>query len=64
MPAIALGRIKVIGHRITGNRRQCAPGAGWEFVHVAIDDASRMAYAEVLPNERSPPRLWGTELRP
>lgn len=49
-----LGRIKVIGHRITGNRRQCAPGAGWEFVHVAIDDASRMAYAEVLPNERSP----------
>jgi transposase InsO family protein len=49
-----LGRIEVIGHRITGNRRQCAPGAGWEFVHVAIDDASRMAYAEVLPNERSP----------
>ena len=49
-----LGRIKVVGHRITGNRRQCAPGAGWEFVHVAIDDASRMAYAEVLTNERSP----------
>lgn len=49
-----LGRIKVIGHRITGNRRQCAPGAGWEFVHVAIDDASRLAYAEVFPNERSP----------
>jgi len=49
-----LGRIKVIGHRITGNRKQCAPGAGWEFVHVAVDDASRLAYAEVLPNERSP----------
>jgi transposase InsO family protein len=48
-----LGKIKVIGHRITGNRRQCAPGVGWEFVHVAIDDASRAAYAEVLPNERS-----------
>ena len=49
-----LGRIKVIGHRITGNRKQCAPGAGWEFVHVAVDDASRLAYAEVLANERSP----------
>lgn len=49
-----LGRIKVIGHRITGNRRQCARGAGWEFVHVAVDDASRLAYAEVLANERSP----------
>jgi transposase InsO family protein len=49
-----LGRIKVIGHRITGNRRQCAPGAGWEFVHVAVDDASRLAYAEVLANERPP----------
>ena len=49
-----LGRIQVIGHRITGNRKQCAPGAGWEFVHVAVDDASRLAYAEVLANERSP----------
>ena len=49
-----LGRIKVIGHRITGNRRQRGRGAGWEFVHVAVDDASRLAYAEVLANERSP----------
>src|SRR5712691_1232751 len=49
-----LGRIKVIGHRITGNRRQRARHAGWEFVHVAVDDASRLAYAEVLANERSP----------
>ncbi|MGZ3472765.1 MAG: IS481 family transposase [Isosphaeraceae bacterium] len=49
-----LGRIQVIGHRITGNRRQRGRGAGWEFVHVAIDDASRLAYAEVLANERSP----------
>jgi transposase InsO family protein len=49
-----LGRIQVIGHRITGNRRQRARGAGWEFVHVAVDDASRLAYAEVLANERSP----------
>jgi transposase InsO family protein len=49
-----LGRIQVVGHRITGNRRQRARRAGWEFVHVAVDDASRLAYAEVLANERSP----------
>lgn len=49
-----LGRIQVIGHRITGNRRQRGRCAGWEFVHVAVDDASRLAYAEVLANERSP----------
>ncbi len=49
-----LGRIKVIGHRITGNRRQRGRNAGWEFVHVAVDDACRLAYAEVLANERSP----------
>jgi transposase InsO family protein len=49
-----LGRIQVIGHRITGNRRQRGRSAGWEFVHVAVDDASRLAYAEVLANERSP----------
>ncbi len=49
-----LGRIQVVGHRITGNRRQRARGAGWEFVHVTVDDASRLAYAEVLANERSP----------
>ena len=49
-----LGRIQVVGHRITGNRRQRGRGAGWEFIHVAVDDASRLAYAEVLANERSP----------
>lgn len=49
-----LGRIQVVGHRITGDRRQRGRGAGWEFVHVAVDDASRLAYAEVLANERSP----------
>ena len=29
-------------------------GIGWEYVHVAIDDASRLAYVEVLPDERAP----------
>lgn len=48
-----LGRITgFYGHRITGNRSRRRRGAGWDFVHVAIDDASRLAYAEVLPNEQ------------
>lgn len=49
-----LGRIGRIGHRIHGDRTTRVRGIGWEFVHVAIDDASRLAYAEVLPNEKSP----------
>jgi transposase InsO family protein len=49
-----LGRIGRVGHRIHGDRTRRVRGIGWEFVHVAIDDASRLAYAEVLPNERSP----------
>ena len=52
------------GHRVTGNRRQHARRtrvgnagrklgtAGWEFVHVCVDDATRLAYVEVLPDER------------
>ncbi len=47
-----LGRIEAIGHRITGDRRDSRRGAGWEAVHVCIDDASRLAYSEVLPDER------------
>ena len=60
-----LGRLTVPGHRVTGNRRQRARrttytpdgrrigDAGWEFCHVAIDDATRLAYAEVLDNEKA-----------
>ena len=47
-----LGRIAAVGHRITGDRRDRQRGAGWEAVHVCIDDASRLAYGEVLPDER------------
>jgi transposase InsO family protein len=53
-----LGRIDGIGHRITGdrrgqsNRRARGEGLGWEFVHVAIDDNSRIAFAKIMPNER------------
>ena len=59
-----LGRILKPGHRVTGRRKQAkttytADGrrvgdAGWEFVHVAIDDHSRLAYAEVLTDEKGP----------
>jgi transposase InsO family protein len=48
-----LGRIGRVGHRITGDRRHRVRGIGWEYVHVAIDDASRLAYVEVLPTERA-----------
>jgi transposase InsO family protein len=44
-----LGRIAGIGHRIHGDRRQRARRVGWEHLHVAIDDATRLTYAEVLP---------------
>ena len=42
-----LGRIRGIGHRITGDRHRPVPGSGWEYVHVAIDDATRIASVEV-----------------
>jgi transposase InsO family protein len=57
-----LGRIRGVGHRITGSRASQAKTriegrrtgiAGWEFVHIAVDDYSRLAYAEVLLDERA-----------
>lgn len=47
-----LGRIQGVGHRITGDKRDTRRGGGWEFVHVAIDDATRLVYVEVLATER------------
>ena len=47
-----LGRFEQAGHRAHGDRRRATRGAGWEFVHVCIDDASRVAFAEILANER------------
>jgi transposase InsO family protein len=47
-----LGRIGRVGHRITGDRRQRVVGIGWEYAYVCVDDASRLAYVEVLPDER------------
>ena len=46
-----LGRIGRVGHRIHGDRRTRVRGIGWEYVHVAIDDHTRLAYVEVLPDE-------------
>ena len=46
-----LGRFDQMGHRITRRRSFGSRVQGWEFVHVATDDASRVTYAEILPNE-------------
>lgn len=46
-----LGRITRIGHRITGDRSGAYGKAGWEYVHVAIDDNSRLALASVATDE-------------
>jgi transposase InsO family protein len=48
-----LGRIGRPGHRVNGDRRTRSRGIGWEYVHVAIDDATRLAYVEVLENEKA-----------
>ena len=52
-----LGRIgkRGAGHRATGNRGpgRRSRGAGWEFVHICIDDATRLAYVEVLGDEKA-----------
>lgn len=45
-----LGKIARPSHRVTGNRRDSVEGIGWEHLHVAVDDASRLAYTEVLPS--------------
>jgi transposase len=49
-----LGRIERIGKRVRGRRsgHSYARGAGWDYVHVLVDDATRLAYAEVLADER------------
>lgn len=49
-----LGKFNRIGHRITGDRtgQSKTRGIGWEFVHVCIDDASRIAFTQIKPDER------------
>jgi len=48
-----LGRIGRPGHRVHGDRRRRSRGIGWEYVHVAVDDATRLAYVEVLEDEKA-----------
>jgi transposase InsO family protein len=49
-----LGRFNRIGHRITGDRggQSNSRGVGGEFVHVAIDDHSRVAFAKIMASEK------------
>ncbi|CAO4167511.1 IS481 family transposase [Methylorubrum aminovorans] len=49
-----LGRFDRVGHRITGNRigQSSGRGIGWEYLHLAIDDHSRLAYSEIHPDEQ------------
>ena len=48
-----LGRFSQVGHRITGDpQKGKSRGAGWEFVHVCIDEASRIAFSQILPDEK------------
>jgi transposase InsO family protein len=58
-----LGRIARVGHRISGSRKsqkkkrregRRTGALGWEFVHVCVDDATRLAYVEVLADEKGP----------
>jgi transposase InsO family protein len=50
-----LGRFDRVGHRITGDRKgqSNSRGVGWEYVHVSIDDASRVAFTDIFPNEKA-----------
>lgn len=47
-----LVRFRAVGHRITGQRHHLSDGIGCEFVHVCIDDYTRLAYVEVLEDEK------------
>ena len=47
-----LGRFSAQGHRVQGRGKGRSYRVGWDFVHVAIDDATRLAYVEILPDEK------------
>jgi transposase InsO family protein len=48
-----LARIAKPGHRLTGNPQDETRGAGWEFLYVAVDDHSRIAFTAMLPDEKA-----------
>jgi transposase InsO family protein len=49
-----LGKFNQIGHRITGDRtgQSNSDGVGWEYAHVCVDDHSRIAFADIMPNQK------------
>jgi len=49
-----LGRFEKPGHRVTHDRQgqSNSRGVGWEYLHLAIDDHSRIAYSEIFPDEK------------
>jgi transposase InsO family protein len=49
-----LGRFELPGHALTADRTKRSRGAGWEYVHAIVDDCSRLAYAEIHPDEKAP----------
>lgn len=49
-----LGRIRGVGHRIHQQPGRRQRGVGWEFLHVCVDDHTRLAYAEMRPDETGP----------
>ncbi len=49
-----LGRVTCVGHRMHGDRRRRGRRAGWEYLHVAIDDATRLSHAAVLSADDAP----------
>lgn len=50
-----LGKFERTGHRITGDRtgQSNSRGIGWEYVHVCVDDASRLSFTEIHPDEKA-----------
>ena len=47
-----LGRFSAVGYRITGDHSRRTRGVGWDYLHICIDDASRVAYVDIKPDER------------
>lgn len=50
-----LGRFERMGHRVTSDRtgQSNSRGVGWEYVHVCVDDHSRIAFTDILPDEKA-----------
>jgi hypothetical protein len=47
------GRFEMPGHKVTGDRTQRSRRVGWDYAHTLLDDCSRLAYTELLDDERA-----------